>query len=118
MNPALRFGAQQEAKLRTAGNLKRSRTNSTSDTHSPVNLPAWDHSATAIRMFQGGQASESMAFAKPAHMAANRQLSVCEERKDVAVVSSRGPESNEMRGCIARTQPVGAIAGVLNCNTV
>ena len=118
VNPAFRFGVNQEEKLRAAGALKRSRTNAASAIHSPLNLPTWDHFAAVVRMFEEGRAAEGLAFAKAGHGAAYRQLPDCEERKRLAAASLGDPESNKMGGFIPHTRLFGATAAALGNNAV
>ena len=118
VSPAFRFGAQRGGKLRAVGEPKRSRANAAAAIHAPANLPTWDHLSTVIRTSRGGRTRERPAFAKPGHRAAYKQLPGCEERKNLAAVSLRGPNAGEMRGFIPQTPLFGAIAAALNYNTV
>ena len=52
VNPAFRFGVQQEEKLRAVDDLKRSQTNRAAAIRNPVNLPESERFSAVIRTFQ------------------------------------------------------------------
>ena len=83
--PGFRFGDRKGGKLRAAAK------------QAPVNLPTWDHSAAISRLFQESGVAECMAMAQADRRGAQKQPPVCEDRKMLAIVTQKGPESGEMR---------------------
>ena len=82
VDSAIRFGAHLGEKLRAASNLKGSRAAAAAAIHAPINPPAWDHFTTEVRMLQGRQAMDSLAFAMAGHRAAYKQLPPVKNTRD------------------------------------
>ena len=70
VNLTLRFGVQQGEDLRAVDDLKRSQTNRAAVVHAPMNIPAWDHFAAAIRPFHEAGPNENVAMARADNRAA------------------------------------------------
>ena len=87
VNPASKFGARGDEKLRAACDLKRSQTNRAAAVRAPVNPPTGSYFAAILRTFQEAGTPEHSALAKADRKDAKKQLPVYDEREILAAVA-------------------------------
>ena len=115
VNPAYRVGVRQGAKLRAVDGLRRSAADQAAATHTPTNLPPWDHIAHICELFgrEGGQ--RPLAMAEADHADDFNRLPLKEGEQLTAVVTPQGTTGRALYGFIPRTQVFGSLASVLLC---